>query len=69
MADVIPFALWRRYQPRTCAFPQENAEILFFTGVRYERPTEPGPQQAGLPHGRRPAPGKAISRRKARQPA
>ena len=46
MADVIPFALWRRYQPRTCAFPQENAEILFFTGVRYERPTEPGPQQA-----------------------
>ena len=69
MADVIPFALWRRYQPRSCAFPQESAEILFFTGVRYERPIEPAAKPVTLPRGHRPAPGKAISRRKARQPA
>jgi hypothetical protein len=68
MADVIPFALWRRWQARSCAFPQTSAEILFFTGVRFERPAEPGPRNA-LPRGSRPATGKAVGRRKARQPA
>jgi hypothetical protein len=69
MADVIPFALWRRYQPRTCAFPRESAEILFFTGVRYERPAEPAAPPITTPRGRRPASGNAIGRGKARQPA
>ncbi|CAH1654018.1 conserved hypothetical protein [Hyphomicrobiales bacterium] len=42
MAVVIPFALYRRYQPRSCPFPRRMAEILFFTGVRYEQPAEAG---------------------------
>lgn len=69
MADVIPFALWRRYRPRSCAFPQQSAQVLFFTGVRYERAGEPAPKSVVLPRGRRPAPGKLVGRRKARQPA
>ncbi|CAM5770633.1 hypothetical protein [Bosea minatitlanensis] len=77
MADVIPFALWRRHRPRFCAFPQETAEILFFTGVRYERAAEPAAERsvraaaepAAASRGRRPAPGKAAGRRKARRPA
>lgn len=69
MADVIPFALWRRYRPRACAFPRESAEILFFTGVRYERVAEPISQQAASQRRGRPQPGKPMGRGKARQPA
>lgn len=68
MADVIPLALWRRYRARSCPFPQTNAEILFFTGVRYERATELG-ARVTQPRSRRPATGKPVARRKARQPA
>ena len=40
MADVIPFAPRRRYV-RTAAADAAPAQILFFTGVRYERQPEP----------------------------
>ncbi|WP_353187088.1 hypothetical protein [Bosea sp. (in: a-proteobacteria)] len=77
MADVIPFALWRRHRPRSCAFPRQTAEILFFTGVRYERAAEPAAERSAksasgpgaLSRGRGPTPGKAAGRRKARRPA
>ena len=41
MAVVIPFAPKRRQQLRSCSGPLRMAEILFFTGVRYERQPEP----------------------------
>lgn len=44
MADVIPLAPLRR--PRKApgeALPGASAQILFFTGVRYERPSEEAP--------------------------
>lgn len=70
MADVIPLAPGRHRQPRSCAFPRQSAAILFFTGVRYERPPEPASKPGSLsPRGRRLAPGKVAGRRKARQPA
>lgn len=40
MADVIPFAPRRRFA-RTAAADAAPAQILFFTGVRYERQPEP----------------------------
>ena len=68
MADVIPFALHRRYQERSCPFPQRSADILFYTGVRYERATEARPQEAKPPSRQRPR--KLVSRKATRrQPA
>ncbi|MCR4521408.1 MULTISPECIES: hypothetical protein [Bosea] len=47
MAVVIPFAPQRRPQPASASFPpSQTAEILFFTGVRYERAPEARPQAA-----------------------
>ncbi len=47
MAVVIPFALQRRpQQGSACSLPPRTAEILFFTGVRYERPPEARPPAA-----------------------
>lgn len=41
MAIVIPFAPQRRpQQGSTCSLPPRTADILFFTGVRYERAPE-----------------------------
>ena len=41
MAIVIPFAPQRRpRQVSACSLPPRTAEILFFTGVRYERVPE-----------------------------
>ncbi|OJV09044.1 MAG: hypothetical protein BGO20_22660 [Bosea sp. 67-29] len=69
MADVIPLALRRRWQPRFCAYPQQTAAILFFTGVRYERPTEPAAKRTSAQRDGRAAPAKPVGRRKARRPA
>jgi len=68
MAVVIPFALYRRRQDRSCPFPQRSADILFFTGVRYERPKEARPLEAKAAVVRRP---RKVSARKTarRQPA
>ncbi len=69
MAVVIPFASQRRSpQDRSCPFPRQTAEILFFTGVRYERMAEAQPPKAKAP-GRRLA--RKVASRKAsrRQPA
>lgn len=47
MAIVIPFAPQRRpQQVSTCSLPPRTAEILFFTGVRYERAHEARPPAA-----------------------
>ncbi|WP_293801586.1 hypothetical protein [uncultured Bosea sp.] len=44
MAVVIPFAPQRRpWQGSACSLPPQTAEILFFTGVRYERAPEVRP--------------------------
>ena len=37
MADVIPLAPLRRPRPEAGPVPAGGAQILFFTGVRYER--------------------------------
>ena len=65
MAVVIPFASQRRsQQERSCPFPRQMAEILFFTGVRYERMAEAQPPKAKAPAR------KVVSRKAARgQPA
>ena len=69
MAVVIPFALQRRpHEARSCPFPQRTADILFFTGVRYERAADARPQEtaAGIrPRIRKPAVRKAARRRPA----
>ncbi|WP_332684334.1 hypothetical protein [Bosea sp. (in: a-proteobacteria)] len=41
MADVIPFAPRRRFARTATAADAAPAQILFFTGVRYERQPEP----------------------------
>jgi len=47
MAIVIPFAPQRRpQQASACSLPPQTAEILFFTGVRYERAPEARPPAA-----------------------
>ena len=44
MAVVIPFAPQRRSRwAPACPLPPRTAEILFFTGVRYERVPEARP--------------------------
>ena len=40
MADVIPFAPRRRFARTAAAADAAPAQILFFTGVRYERQPE-----------------------------
>lgn len=55
MADVIPFAPRRRFaRTATAAADAAPAQILFFTGVRYERQPEPPaakPQRRPRPTG------------------
>lgn len=47
MAVVIPFAPQRRPQQASASsLPSQTAEILFFTGVRYERAPEARPPAA-----------------------
>lgn len=67
MAVVIPFALYRYRQDRSCPYPQRTAEILFFTGVRYERSTEARLLEAKPATARRPR--KVTVRKVHRQPA
>lgn len=72
MTVIIPFALYRYPQARSCPFPRRVAEILFFTGVRYERPAETSPLKAKTSSAKaRPArrPRKAASKMDHRQPA
>jgi predicted lipid-binding transport protein (Tim44 family) len=69
MAIVIPFAPQRRpQQASTCPVPPQTADILFFTGVRYERPPEARPPAAKAPASARP---RKVAARKSdrRQPA
>lgn len=74
MAVVIPLAPARRSR-RTPANEQgAAAQILFFTGVRYERMPEPAPREAApRKRTRGPLPTSAATakpgRGKARQPA
>lgn len=42
MADVIPFAPRRRFRQASSGEPM--GQILFFTGIRYERAVEPPPE-------------------------
>lgn len=54
MADVIPFAPRRRFARTAAAADAAPAQILFFTGVRYERqPESPAaePQRRPRPAG------------------
>ena len=69
MAIVIPFAPQRRLQPVSdCSLPPRTAEILFFTGVRYERTPEARPPAAKATANARPR--KVAPRKSARrQPA
>jgi len=71
MAVIIPFALYRYPQARSCPFPRRMAEILFFTGVRYEQAAETSPLQAMPSAKTRPArrPRKAVRKMEHRQPA
>lgn len=69
MAIVIPLAPQRRpRQASACSLPPQTAEILFFTGVRYERAPEVRP-----PAAKAPAPGRvrkdAVRKSARRQPA
>lgn len=69
MAIVIPFAPQRRpRQGSACSLPPRTAEILFFTGVRYERAPEARPPAAKPPAGART---RKVATRKSprRQPA
>ena len=43
MSIVIPFAPRAKPAQPNLAAPREPAQILFFTGVRYERQAEPMP--------------------------
>ncbi|MGX1740928.1 hypothetical protein ACWIEX_05160 [Bosea sp. NPDC055353] len=55
MAIVIPFAPQRRpQQASACPLPQQTADILFFTGVRYERSPEARPPAAKTSANARP---------------
>jgi len=69
LAIVIPFAPRRRpQQGSACSLPPQKAEILFFTGVRYERAPEARPPTAKPSAGTRPR--KVATRKSARrQPA
>ncbi|WP_306227329.1 hypothetical protein [Bosea beijingensis] len=69
MAIVIPLAPQRRQQQASaCSLPQRTAEILFFTGVRYERAPEARPPAAKPAANARPR--KIAARKSARrQPA
>lgn len=69
MAIVIPFAPLRRpQQASACSLPPRAAEILFFTGVRYERVPEARPPAAKTSANARP---RKVAARKSvrRQPA
>ncbi|RXT52967.1 hypothetical protein B6S44_19710 [Bosea sp. Tri-44] len=55
MADVIPFAPRRRSASQSPAALGPSGQILFFTGVRYERQPEPAaskPPRRPRPAGR-----------------
>lgn len=69
MADVIPLAPLRRPRPEAGNLPGHGAQILFFTGVRYERAAEPLPREKAARPARRPAAPGLRGGRKARQPA
>ena len=69
MAIVIPFAPQRRpRQAQACSLPQRTADILFFTGVRYERAPEARPAATKASAATRP---RKVAARKSprRQPA
>mgnify|MGYP001578953973 CR=1 FL=1 len=65
MADVIPFAPRRRFTSQPPLAEGPLGEILFFTGVRYERPHEPA---AGKPPRRPPPAGRGERETRRRRP-
>jgi hypothetical protein len=70
MSNIIGFPVQRRILKDHVASAESSAEILFFTGVRYERQIEPEPK-AGLPAGlkrnRMSRPNVRTSRRRKQQ--
>lgn len=68
MSIVIPFALRAKAARDHHAMPGESAQILFFTGVRYERQAEPAPA-AREPRGRGRTSRAAARSKIVRQPA
>lgn len=73
MADVIPLAPRRRFRRAAeGSISAQDAEILFFTGVRYERQPEPA-QRRSAPAERRaqpkPAGAKPAGAKRARRKA
>ncbi len=70
MAVVIPFAPRRRRSARPrAAEPRDAAQILFFTGIRYERHGEPQPPADGTRRSRRDGERAKLAGKSARQPA
>ncbi len=69
MAVVIPFAPQRRpQQALASSLPPQTAEILFFTGVRYERAPEarqPAAKTSSAGRARKVAPRKSARRQPA----
>ncbi len=69
MAVVIPFAPQRRpQQAQACSLPPQTAEILFFTGVRYERAPEtrsPAAKSSAAGRNRKAAARKTVRRQPA----
>lgn len=64
MADVIPFAQRRRFSRSVRPGDGVTGQILFFTGVRYERQAEAPAQKPG----RRPRPAGGRSETRSRRP-
>lgn len=67
MADVISFAPRRRARPSLSGGPM--GQILFFTGIRYERAVEPQPEsESAKPARRSRRAGGAVRESKRRRP-
>ena len=69
MGDIVEFRLprWSADAPRPVR--AEAAEILFFTGVRYERAAEPPALEGPPPEGQSGAPAHSGPARKRRRRA
>jgi hypothetical protein len=70
MTVVIHLAPFLRPRQHESAVPTEQAaQILFYTGVRYERAREADPVEAPAPRRRRSPAIKLAGAKRARQPA
>jgi hypothetical protein len=70
MTVVIHLAPYLRLRQPASAIPAgQAAEILFYTGVRYERAREADPVEAPAPRRRRSPASRLADAKRARQPA